>query len=183
MDLNQAIIGRRAVREYAAEPVEQDMIRHLIAAAIQAPSAVNEQQWTFTVVRNQALLDRISDEAKAHTLATMPPSAHPHFTSHLTDPLFQIFYHAPVLILISANTEGVWNVEDCALAAENLMPRLLLDWVRATLLEDAGRSGGTRTSRRLGSGCPHHRRTSGSGPAACATQIAGDPLGGLKPAA
>jgi len=121
MDLNQAIIGRRAVREYAAEPVEQDMIRHLIAAAIQAPSAVNEQQWTFTVVRNQALLDRISDEAKAHTLATMPPSAHPHFTSHLTDPLFQIFYHAPVLILISANTEGVWNVEDCALAAENLM--------------------------------------------------------------
>jgi len=44
-----------------------------------------------------------------------------HFQSLLDDPSFQIFYHAPVLILISAVAEGPWIVEDCALAAENLM--------------------------------------------------------------
>jgi len=39
----------------------------------------------------------------------------------LDDANFQIFYHAPVLVLISAATEGAWVVEDCALAAQNLM--------------------------------------------------------------
>jgi nitroreductase len=44
-----------------------------------------------------------------------------HFQSVLGDPKFHIFYHAPVLILISASAQGPWIVEDCALAAENLM--------------------------------------------------------------
>ena len=122
MDLNEAITGRRAVREYTSEAVDEQTIRRLIDAAVQAPSAVNQQPWTFTVVRDQAVLDRISGEAKAHMLATMPASPHSdHFRSLLDDPSFQIFYHAPVLILISAAAEGAWIVEDCALAAENLM--------------------------------------------------------------
>jgi nitroreductase len=43
------------------------------------------------------------------------------FAPRLTDPDFQIFYHAPVLVVISAGAQGPWIVEDCALAAENLM--------------------------------------------------------------
>jgi nitroreductase len=73
MDLNVAITGRRAVREYTAQAVDEKSIRALINAAIQAPSAVNQQPWTFTVVRDQSVLDRISREAKSHMLATMPP--------------------------------------------------------------------------------------------------------------
>ena len=44
-----------------------------------------------------------------------------HFRAHLSDPAFDIFYHAPALIVISARSAGPWIVEDCALAAENLM--------------------------------------------------------------
>lgn len=122
MDLHEAIAGRRAVREYTAEAVDEQTIRRLIDASIHAPSAVNQQPWTFTVVRDQDVLDRISREAKSHMLATMPASSQSdHFRSLLNKPGFHIFYHAPVLILISAVAEGPWNVEDCALAAENLM--------------------------------------------------------------
>ena len=122
MDLNVAITGRRAVRDYTAQAVDEKSIRALIDAAIQAPSAVNQQPWTFTVVSDQSMLDRISREAKSHMLATMPPSPQSdHIRSNLIDPDFQIFYHAPVLILISADAPGPWIVEDCALAAENLM--------------------------------------------------------------
>lgn len=122
MDLSEAIAGRRAVREYTAEPVDEQTIRLLIADAVQAPSAINEQPWTFTVVRDQAMLGRASQQAKAHMLATTPASAQPpHFRTMLDDANFQIFYHAPVLVLISAATEGAWIVEDCALAAQNLM--------------------------------------------------------------
>jgi nitroreductase len=122
MELYQAIVGRRAVRDYTQQPIDEQMIRRLINAAVHAPSAVNQQPWVFTVVRNQAVLDRISSSAKSHMLASMPASPHSeHFQSLLSDPNFQIFYHAPVLILISVPAQGPWVVEDCALAAENLM--------------------------------------------------------------
>ena len=122
MDIHEAIAGRRAVRAYSAEAVDERTIRGLIDAAVHAPSAVNQQPWAFTVVRDQGVLDRVSRDAKAHMLATMPASPHSdHFRTLLGDPAFHIFYHAPVLILISATAPGPWNVEDCALAAENLM--------------------------------------------------------------
>jgi nitroreductase len=122
MELSHAIAGRRTVREYRPQQVGEETIRRLIGAAVQAPSAVNEQPWAFTVVRDEGILDRLSREAKAHMRATMPPGPRSeHFASLLADPDFQIFYHAPVLIVISAASQGPWIVEDCALAAENLM--------------------------------------------------------------
>jgi nitroreductase len=101
------------------------VIGRLIDAAVHAPNAVNQQPWSFTVVRDQVLLDRVSREAKSLMLSDMSAvsaSLHSdHFRSLLSDPKFHIFYHAPVLILISAIAQGPWIVEDCALAAENLM--------------------------------------------------------------
>ncbi len=122
MNIDKAISGRRSTREYTTEAVDENVIRRLINAAAQAPSAVNQQPWTFTVIRDQAVLDRISREAKAYMLKTMPAGPHSaHFHSLLNDENFHIFYHAPVLILISGSAPGQWIVEDCALAAENLM--------------------------------------------------------------
>lgn len=122
MDLIEAIYSRRAVREFTAEPVDEKILQQLIDAAIQAPSAVNQQPWSFSVVRDKALLARISHEAKAHTLRTTPVGlASHHFQEILSNPNFDIFYHAPALILISAVAQSPWAVEDCSLAAENLM--------------------------------------------------------------
>lgn len=122
MELMDAIRNRRAVRDYAPEPLDRVQLRTLVDAAIQAPSAVNHQPWSFCIVTDQRLLQRISDKAKAHMLHS--PSvgllAH-HFQTLLSDPGFHIFYHAPALVLISAKDAGPWSEVDCALAAENLM--------------------------------------------------------------
>ncbi len=126
MDIAEAISGRRSIREYQSQPVDEKTLHRLVAAATQAPNAVNQQPWTFTIVRDQAILDQVSRAAKAHMVATMAAemasgARTAHFRTLLSDPAFQIFYHAPVLIVISANAPGPWIVEDCALAAENLM--------------------------------------------------------------
>lgn len=122
MELLKAIYSRRAVREYTAEPVEEAQLRALIDAAVQAPSAMNQQPWSFCVVRDQELLTRISNEAKAHLLHSSAAGlvSH-HFEEMLGNEAFHIFYHAPALILISATKEGAWTHIDCALAAQNLM--------------------------------------------------------------
>jgi nitroreductase len=122
VDINEAIFGRRSVREYTAQSVDEETIRRLIDAAVHAPNAVNQQPWTFTVVRDREVLDRLARDAKSHMLAMMPAGPHAErFRSLLNDPNFHIFYRAPVLIVISAVAPGPWIVEDCALAAENLM--------------------------------------------------------------
>lgn len=121
MELKEAINGRRAVREYTTAAVEERELKSIVDAAIHAPSAVNEQPWRFTVVRDRELLVRISNEAKSLMLRKPPAAlASPHFRTLLDNPNFNIFYNAPVLIVISAPA-GPWAVEDCALAAQNLM--------------------------------------------------------------
>lgn len=122
MDVFDAIRHRRSVRDYKHEPLSRDILEGLIDAATRAPSAMNEQPWRFTVVTDQILLDRISKGAKAHMLEAFADSPRAsHFRQMLSDRDFQIFYHAPALIVISAPADGQWVVEDCALAAENLM--------------------------------------------------------------
>jgi len=121
MELHDAIRSRRAVRAYTPDPVTPAVIEALIDAAIWAPSAVNRQPWLFTVVQDRSLLDRISRESKAYMLATMDGTLTPALLDHLKDPDFHIFYHAPAMILIASADAGPWAVEDCALAAENLM--------------------------------------------------------------
>jgi nitroreductase len=121
MELLEAINARRSVREFTGEAVSDAVLRELIDAAVQAPSAINQQPWCFVVVREPSLLAHISDQAKAHLLkASLGAPAHP-FRDMLNDPKFHIFYHAPVLVVISACQPTDWAVEDCALAAENLM--------------------------------------------------------------
>lgn len=122
MDLKEAIYTRRAVRSYTDSSVDDATIRALIDAAIQAPSAVNQQPCTFCVIRDRSLLSRISREAKAYMVKTTPLGlmSH-HFNEILNDANFDIFYHAPVLIVISTNADIPWAIEDASLAAENLM--------------------------------------------------------------
>jgi nitroreductase len=122
MDLKEAIYSRRAVRDFTDQAVNEEIIRDLIDAAVQAPSAINAQPCTFCVVRDKKVLATISQEAKAHMVKTTPVGlmSH-HFNEILNDPNFNIFYNAPLLILISTEADIPWAVEDCALAAENLM--------------------------------------------------------------
>lgn len=122
MELIEAIYSRRAVREFTPDPIDRAQLVALVDAAIQAPSAMNSQPWSFCVVTDQGLLQRVSDAAKAHMLRSSPVGlASHHFEEMLANPAFHIFYHAPALILVSAVEEGPWGQIDCALAAENLM--------------------------------------------------------------
>lgn len=122
MDLMEAIYHRRAIRDYAPEPVDTATIRMLIEAATQAPSAMNLQPWGFAVVTNRDRLLRFSDEAKAHLLKTVPDfSTLSRYRDRFKDRSFNIFYNAPVLVVVCATSGDTQAAEDCALAAQNFM--------------------------------------------------------------
>jgi nitroreductase len=49
MQLDDAIRGRRSVRLFKDEPIDQSVIRELIDLAVEAPSSHNAQPWHFYV--------------------------------------------------------------------------------------------------------------------------------------
>ena len=184
MELMDAIFKRRSVRDYRTDPLPQETITRLIEAAIHAPSAINQQPWSFSVVRDPRLLDRMSHDAKAHMVNVRPAALPAHLYESLASPDFHVFYHAPALIVISAIERGPWIAEDCALAAENSHARrsrhgawFLLDWVGASLARyaerqgDAWRSGFARRRR------SDHRRRSKHHPTDGSSKGPRNPLG------
>lgn len=127
-DVLRAIYARRAVRAYLPQQPDEAQIRELLAAAVQAPTALHLEPWGFAIVQDRALLKRYSDRAKAMLLE--PPGAvgwgslpatHDAHPGRLADPDFNIFYDAGTLVVVCRRTQGRFAEADCWLAAQNLM--------------------------------------------------------------
>lgn len=56
----QEIFNRRSIRKFENRPVEKEKIEQLLKAAMQAPSAANQQPWEFIVVEDRTGLSRLS---------------------------------------------------------------------------------------------------------------------------
>lgn len=56
----ESIFTRRSIRKYTNQPVEKEKIELLLKAAMQAPSAGNQQPWEFIVVQERESLIRLS---------------------------------------------------------------------------------------------------------------------------
>lgn len=113
-----AIYVRRSVRAFTPERLDGSTVRALVDAAVQAPTAMLEQAWTFAVVQDRTILDRLSDLAKARWQAD---AGHGALAARFGDRPGSVFYDASTLILIGTRDTSPFVAADCWLAAENLM--------------------------------------------------------------
>ena len=56
-----SIFHRISVRKYQNRDVEQEKIELMLKAAMAAPSACNQQPWEFYVVKDKAVIERLSE--------------------------------------------------------------------------------------------------------------------------
>ena len=61
MDTKEAIHSRRSIRKFTKQPIKREILEELLRAAMQAPSAVNEQPWQFIVIDDTTLLHKIPE--------------------------------------------------------------------------------------------------------------------------
>jgi nitroreductase len=119
-----AINGRRSVRSFTAQRIDEATIRALLAAAVRAPTAIHLEPWAFVIIQDADALKRLSDHAKGFFVEEMH-RAHldrgGHTLSMFERPDFNIFYNAGTLIVICGKPMGPFVAADCWLAAENLM--------------------------------------------------------------
>ena len=173
----------KARRNYMAEGTHwpglaYEMLQSFLAElgtddVVDPPALVGERHWPPSVVRNDPeRIERIGVPRRKH------------FKDILSDPKFNVFYDAPVLIVIANKTEGPWATIDCALAAQNLMlaaraAGLGTCWIgfAQSFLADAGRQGADQPAARLPAGGADHRRPSGLISVPRPAQSRRDPLG------
>lgn len=110
------ISSRRSHRAYTEKQLTQEQLQALLDAAVQSPSAVNGQPWHFSVVQKQTVLDEIH-AVICEFVETLPAEQR---SPRFADPSFQVFYHAPTVIFISAEPESKWAGIDCGIAVQNI---------------------------------------------------------------
>jgi len=121
-DFFDVLTTRRTVRAYNDEPVSQQELEELIHLATLAPSGMNVQPWAFTVVTDRPTMAKLN----ARVLAILRSSGILNdikvegLRQALNDPAYDIFYHAPALVVIAGNKQAPAAMIDCQMAAENL---------------------------------------------------------------
>ncbi|MDV4343019.1 nitroreductase [Methanoculleus sp. YWC-01] len=124
IEIFSVIRERRSVRNYTGREVPDEALRAIIAAGIQAPTALGLQPWQFVVVRDRDLMRRASDYCKPILIEKIGEESRPgteEFLAALKTPEFSIFYNAPVLVLVLGARDVASSVLDCTLCAENMM--------------------------------------------------------------
>ena len=66
MDVSAAIKGRRSVRSYKDQAVENDKIEKVLEAGRLSPSANNRQEWKFIVVKNAETKKKLASAVREH---------------------------------------------------------------------------------------------------------------------
>ena len=64
MDVYEAMRTRTSVRSYRSDPVADDALRRVLEAARLAPSGKNGQPWTFIVIKDREIRERLVPACK-----------------------------------------------------------------------------------------------------------------------
>ena len=60
MPLEEAMRTQRAIRRFRPDPVDDELVLHLIELALKAPTGGNAQNWEFVVVKDPAVKARLA---------------------------------------------------------------------------------------------------------------------------
>jgi nitroreductase len=96
MDLFEAIKKRRSVRKYTGDPIPMADLEKIVDTGRLAPSGHNRQPWTFIVVTNPALIQRLSKAS-------------------------QWSVNASAMIAVVMDPESEYWIEDGSAAIENML--------------------------------------------------------------
>ena len=107
------VFDRKSTRSFTNQVIEKEQVTKLLQAAMQAPSAHNQQPWEFVVVDDRELLNKLSsassgawmlkDVSVAIVPVLIPTEASPHFAS-------QDLAAATQNILLEATSLGLGSV-------------------------------------------------------------------------
>lgn len=121
----QTILHRRAIRRFDARQLDEEHLQQILQAGLYAPSAGGKQGVVFAVCQDKEVNERLGKIKRANSnphMATATNYVSREQPSIADDPkLVNAFYGAPTVITMFAPKNFLFSVDDCAVAAENMM--------------------------------------------------------------
>jgi nitroreductase len=93
MDVYHAVRTRQSIRAFTDQPVPRDVVKRVLAAAVDAPSGSNMQPWNIYVVSGdplarlkKAVSERVAagDRGDDREFANLPPEVRPPYLDRMT---------------------------------------------------------------------------------------------------
>lgn len=121
----QTILHRRAIRRFDKRQIDEELLQQILQAGLYAPSAGGKQGVIFAVCQDKEVNERLGKIKRANSnphMATATNYVSREQPSIADDPkLTNAFYDAPTVITMFAPKNFLFSVNDCAVAAENMM--------------------------------------------------------------
>lgn len=121
----QTILHRRAIRRFDPRQIDEEFLQQILQAGLYAPSAGGKQGVIFAVCQDKEVNERLGKIKRANSnphMATAKNYVSREQPSIADDPkLINTFYDAPTVITMFAPKNFLFSVDDCAVAAENMM--------------------------------------------------------------
>jgi len=124
-DIFETILHRRSIRRFEPKQIEEAALQQILQAGLYAPSAGGRQGVIFAVCQDREANERLGKIKRANSqprMATATSFVSREQPSIADDPkLKNAFYDAPTVITMFAPKNFLFSVDDCAVAAENMM--------------------------------------------------------------
>ena len=146
-EILQFLRSRRSCRNFADTPVELSILRDLVRAGVYAPSATNQQQWSFTIIPGKSGVEafvkevvrvykEINSLAQKTILRTIlkwmgKPELHNYYEHYfpfiskgikaMDEGGKDIFFRGATAAMFISGPKGFHNGDDAWLAAENIL--------------------------------------------------------------
>lgn len=124
-EVMNTILHRRSIRRFDSRQIEESALQEILQAGLYAPSAGGRQGVIFAVCQDREINERLGRIKRANShprMATATSYVSREQPSIADDPkLTNAFYDAPTVITFFAPKQFLFSVDDCAVAAENMM--------------------------------------------------------------
>lgn len=124
-EIMKTIMHRRAIRRFDERQIEEDVLQEILQAGLYAPSVGGRQGVIFAVCQDREVNERLGKIKRANSQPRMASGSNyvsKEQPSIADDPnLTNAFYDAPTVITMFAPKDFLFSVDDCAVAAENMM--------------------------------------------------------------
>lgn len=123
--LIETIKSRRSIRSYSMQVIPRDVLKTIIDAGNEAPSAMNSQPWRFVVVedretRKKLLRAALPKAQKAvETIKDVDAERYELIKKRYAELEDPIYYSAPAVVFVIGS--GPYANQSCPLACENMM--------------------------------------------------------------
>lgn len=135
-DFHKLLASRRSIRNFTGESVPIELVKRVLDAARQAPSAHNRQPWRFVVLSSESMKQVLAEQmGGALRLARLADGDDPHDVEEDVSQSYQRITSAPVAVVVCltmetmdiypdeerSKAEYVMAVQSVAMAGQNLL--------------------------------------------------------------